>query len=188
MLDVVLKYILCSSMFITNHLQYSVNAHIERWSMDGHFLQTVVSNKITDPTSIVVDPIIDRIYWSDGVYKYIHTAKLDGTDRRSIASGIKYISKIAILQNKIYFTVRHHHNMFYKDRFKTDSMITLANHNPGFVHDLIFNSTAMQPHSIDPCHNSSCAYTCLPSPNITFSCACPPQSTLQEDKVTCASR
>jgi len=175
-------------MFITNHLQHSVDAHIERWSMDGHFLQTVVSNKITDPTSIVVDPIIDRIYWCDGVYKYIHTAKLDGTDRRSIASGIKSISKIAVFQNKIYFTVRHHHNiMFYKDRFKTDGIITLANQNPGFVHDLIFNSTAMEPHSIDLCHNSSYVYTCLPSINGT-SCACPPQSTLQKDNVTCASR
>lgn len=172
-------------MFIVNQHDHSIDAHIERWSLDGHFLQTVVSKKITNPNSVVVDSIIDRIYWSDSVYRHIHTAKLDGTDRQSIASGLMSVSNIVIFQNRIYFTVFH--QIFYKDRFKTDGVPTLANHNSGFVHDLIFNSTAMQPYSINPCHNSSCTYACLPSYNSTSSCACPPQSALQEDSITCAS-
>ena len=170
-------------MFIVNERNGSQDPHIERWSLDGRFIQTVVSNKLANPNSMVVDSIIDRIYWSDSVHRYIHTAKLDGTDRTSIASGLTSISNIAIFQNKIYFTVFH--QIFHKDRFKTDGVPTLANHNSGFVHDLIFNITAMQPHSADPCHNSSCVHACLPSSNVTYSCACPPQSTLQEDNITC---
>lgn len=174
-------------MFIVNQYHHSIDAYIERWSMDGHFLQTVVSDKITNPNSLVVDSIIDRIYWSDGVYRYIHTAKLDGTDRKSIASGLTSVNNIAVFQNMIYFTIVSH-QIFHKERFKTDGVPTLANHNSGFVHDLIFNSTAMQPHSTDPCHNSSCLYACLPSSNATSSCACPPQSTIQGDNVTCTSK
>ena len=169
-------------MFIVNQYRHSLDAHIERWSLDGHFLKTVVSNKITNPNSMVVDSIIDRIYWSDSVYRYIHTARLDGSDRKSIVSGLKPTS-IAIFQNTVYFTVSH--QIFHKDRFKTDGVPTLANHNSGFVHDLIFNSTAMQPYSDDPCQNSTCEYTCLPSHDGIFSCACPPQSSLQEDNITC---
>lgn len=172
-------------MFIVNHYRHSLDAHIERWSLDGRFLQTVVSNKITNPNSVVVDSIIDRIYWSDSVYKYIHTARLDGTDRKSIVSGLSpTISNIAVFQNMIYFTV--YHQIFRKDRFRTDGVVTLANHNSGFVHDLIFNSTAMQPHSNDPCQNSTCEYSCLPSYNGISSCACPPQSSLQENNITCS--
>lgn len=171
-------------MFIVNQHRHSVDAHIERWSLSGNFLQTVVSSKITNPNSLVVDSIIDRIYWSDGVYRYIHTAKLDGTDRKSIASGLTSVSSIAIFQNRIFFTT-FSHQIFHKDRFKTDDVPTLANHNSGFVHDLIFNSTAMQPFSVDPCYNSSCGYACLPSHNATSFCACPPQSILQEDNTTC---
>ena len=170
-------------MFIVNQRQYSVNAHIERWSLNGHFLQTVVSDKIANPNSLVVDSLINRIYWSDSVHRFIHTARLDGSDRKSIASGLTRVSSIAIFQNMIYFTVSH--QIFHKDRFKTDGVPTLANHNAGFIHDLVFNNTAMQPYSIDYCHNSSCAYECLPSHNATVSCVCPPQSTLQQDNVTC---
>ena len=174
-------------MFIYNKRNHSVHAHIERWSLDGHFIQTVVSSKITDPNSIVVDSIIDRIYWSDSVYKHIHTAKLDGSDRKSIISGLhSTISTIAIFQNQIFFTISH--QIFCKDRFKTDDAPHLANHNGGHVHKLIFNSTAMQPSSTDPCHNSSCAYTCLPSHNNISSCGCPPHSTLHEDETTCTGK
>lgn len=174
-------------MFIYNKRNHSSHAHIERWSLDGHFLQTVVSSKITDPTSIVVDSIIDRIYWSDSIYKHIHTARLDGTDRKSIVSGLNFtISSIAIFQNRIFFTISH--QIFSKDRFKTDGIPYLTNHDSGHVHKLIFNSTAMQPSFINPCHNSSCAYACLPSHDATSSCACPPHSTLQEDEVTCSGK
>ena len=173
-------------MFIVNQYHHSEDAHIERWSLDGQFLQTVVSNKITNPNSLVVDSIIDRIYWSDSVYRYVHTARIDGSDRKSIVSGLASISSIAIFQNRIYFTVFH--QIFHKDRFKTDGVPTLANHNSGFVHDLIFNSTAMQPYSNDPCQNSTCEYACLPSHDAISSCACPPHSSLQEDNVTCISK
>ena len=173
-------------MFIVNQYRHSLDGYIERWSLDGRFLQVVVSSKITNPNSIVVDSIIDRIYWSDSKHRYIHTARLDGTDRQSIASGFTQLSNIAIFQNKIYFTV--YDQIFLKDRFKTDGVPILANHNSGFVHDLVFNSTAMQPYSYDPCQNSTCAYACLPSNNGTSTCACPPHSFLQQDNITCTSK
>ena len=174
-------------MFIVNDYRHSLDSHIERWSLNGQFLQTVVSNKITNPNSVVVDSIIDRIYWSDSVYRYIHTARLDGSDRKSLVSGLNpTISNVAIFQNRVYFTVSH--QIFHKDRFKTDGVATLANHNSGFVHDLIFNSTAMQPYSNDPCQNSTCGYSCLPSYNGIYSCGCPPQSSLQENNITCAGK
>lgn len=173
-------------MFIANQYHHAVDRYIERWSLDGHYLQTVVSHKITYPNSLVVDSIIDRIYWSDGVYGYIHTAKLDGTDRKSIASGLTSIYSIAIFQNKIFFSISH--QIFHKNRFKPDDVPILANHNSGLVRDLIFNSTAMEPLSINPCYNSSCAYSCLPSPNGNSTCGCAPQSTLQEDNITCTGR
>ena len=180
-------------MFIVNKRHNSSLFHIERWSLNGQFMQTVVSSKLSSPASMVVDSIIDRLYWSDNYYGYIHTAKLDGTDRQTITSGLqslrstssfRSLRSIALYENKIYFSSRNWIGTV--NRFVVNNAPINITYNTNYIYDLVVNTSSMFPYSSDPCQNSSCAYMCLAGPNETHSCVCPPQETLLEDKISCA--
>ena len=180
-------------MFIVNKRHNSSLFHIERWSLNGQFIQTIVSTKISSPASMVIDSFIDRLYWSDNYYGYIHTVKLDGTDRRTITSGLqplkttssfRSLRSIAIYGNKIFFSSRNWIGTV--NRFVVNNAPVNITHNTNYVYDLVFNASTLFPYSVDPCQNASCSYMCLAGPNGTHSCVCSPQETLLKDEITCA--
>ena len=52
----------------------------------------------------IADLIAQRIYWTDFIFGYIKSAKLDGSDVQLITSGLTLPFGIDIYNNDIYFT------------------------------------------------------------------------------------
>lgn len=58
----------------------SNEAKIERAGMDGSERRVVVSHSLSWPGSLAVDPIGERLYWTDKKLGCIGSATLDGGD------------------------------------------------------------------------------------------------------------
>lgn len=56
---------------------------IERAGMNGDLAtrSTIVSESISWPNGLTVDYVEEHIYWVDASLSYIHSAKLDGSNR-----------------------------------------------------------------------------------------------------------
>jgi len=61
---------------------------IERAGMDGDAAtrQTLIDSQLYWPNGLTVDFTEARIYWTDVKLRYIHSARLDGTDRRVVVA------------------------------------------------------------------------------------------------------
>ncbi|GBO16338.1 Low-density lipoprotein receptor-related protein 4 [Araneus ventricosus] len=59
----------------------SVSGVIERANMDGSFREVIVSDHLFLPTVIVVDPVLEEIYWCDSVLGVIESTDFNGFRR-----------------------------------------------------------------------------------------------------------
>jgi len=79
-------WVCCSYMYWAD---WGARPRIERAGMDGHpaTRQTLVdSSQLYWPNGLMIDFIDRRFYWTDVKLKYIHSAGLDGTDRRVVVA------------------------------------------------------------------------------------------------------
>lgn len=60
------------------------NRAINRASMDGSNVTTVISRDLIGLSCIAVDETNSRIYWTNGIKKIVETANFDGRDRKTI--------------------------------------------------------------------------------------------------------
>jgi len=68
---------------------------IERAGMDGDptTRQVIVSTRIFWPNGLTVDYQASRLYWADGKYSYIHSCRLDGSDRQEVSIISRHVSR-----------------------------------------------------------------------------------------------
>lgn len=86
----------------------SRNASVERVSLNGTERRIIANKAINDPRGIVVDQLLDRVFWIDdtiGIFYAIESAKLDGSDRQLVMKDKQQNpTQLAITDDSIYWT------------------------------------------------------------------------------------
>ena len=86
---------------------YGYNARIERTDLDGSNSIALVTEDITGPVALTIDPHQPIIYWIDAFKKKVEMAHMDGTNRKVLVKlsdtmwGM--VSALAIVQSNMYF-------------------------------------------------------------------------------------
>ncbi|XP_034057892.1 LOW QUALITY PROTEIN: low-density lipoprotein receptor-related protein 8 [Gymnodraco acuticeps] len=160
---------------------------IERSGMDGSERRVVVNSSLGWPGGVALDPISERVYWTDERLRAIGSATLDGED-------------IRILQMKETtnpFSLAIFNDMLYWSDAKK-RVVFAANKNSGKNRQVLLK-TINQPFSVkiihpllqtgfeSPCENIVCSHMCVLAPGPKAVCKCPPRLLLAEDGLTCAS-
>lgn len=94
-------------------------AKIERMGMDGieGSRSILVSSNIFWPNGLTLDYDENRMFWTDARLRYIHSANLDGSDRRVIIRGsLPHPFAITLSEDTIYWTDWHLRAIFSCDK------------------------------------------------------------------------
>ena len=82
-------------------------AKIERCGMNGHpgSRQVIISTDISGPHGLTIDYDSKRIFWTDARLHYIHSADLDGKNRRAVVpDSLSHPFSISVSGASIYWT------------------------------------------------------------------------------------
>lgn len=94
-------------------------AKIERIGMDGSegSRKILISTHIFWPNGLALDYGDDRMFWTDARLHYIHSADLDGSNRRTvIESSLPHPFAITVFSDAIYWTDWHLKAIFSADK------------------------------------------------------------------------
>ncbi|XP_068422760.1 very low-density lipoprotein receptor [Clinocottus analis] len=159
---------------------------IERAGMDGSERTAVVNSSLGWPGGVAVDPISERVYWTDERLRAIGSATLDGDDVR-------------ILQMKETtnpFSLSVFNDMLYWSDAK-NRVVRAAHKISGKNHKVLLKRPR-QPFAVkvihpllqigidNQCEKMRCSHMCVLSPGPKAVCRCP-AGLLAEDGVTCSS-
>ncbi|XP_035291567.1 prolow-density lipoprotein receptor-related protein 1-like isoform X3 [Anguilla anguilla] len=160
---------------------------IERAGMDGSGREVVVSRSLSWPASLSVDPLEDRVYWTDEKLKCIGSATFDGGDIKIIQlMEMSSPFSVMVFNDRIYWsdTKRRTIQSAHKDSGK-DREVLLKRLGQPFglkvIHELL------QPNRGDPCAERACSHLCLLAPGPRGVCHCPSGLLLAADGTTCAA-
>ncbi|KAJ8285316.1 hypothetical protein GJAV_G00025460 [Gymnothorax javanicus] len=160
---------------------------IERAGMDGSDRKVVVRQKISWPSSLSVDSLAERIYWTDEKLKCIGSATFEGGDIKIIQlMEISSPFSVTVLNDKIYWSdtksraVQTAHKNTGKDR-----KVLLKQLGQPFGLKIIHK--LLQPEMMSPCADRKCSHLCLLAPGLKGVCRCPSGLSLAEDGITCSA-
>jgi len=81
---------------------------IERAAMDGDSStrQTLVYSELYWPNGLTIDFVESRFYWTDVKLKYIHSARLDGSERRVVvgAGSLPHPVTLTLHNDSVYWS------------------------------------------------------------------------------------
>ena len=72
--------------------------------MDGANRVEIINTGLVQPITLTLDYQEQVLYWGDIYYGTIESSNVDGTNRRTIASGVPHIFSITVFADKLYFT------------------------------------------------------------------------------------
>ncbi|XP_034397679.1 very low-density lipoprotein receptor [Cyclopterus lumpus] len=160
---------------------------IERAGMDGSERTAVVNSSLGWPGGVAVDPISERVYWTDERLRAIGSATLDGDD-------------IRILQMKETtnpFSLSVFNDMLYWSDAK--KRVVLAAHKISGKNPKVLLKRPRQPFAVkvihpllqigieNQCEKIRCSHMCVLSPGPKAVCKCPAGLLLAEDGLACSS-
>lgn len=84
------------------------NASVERIGLNGTKRMIIAKEGIHDPSGIVVDQLVDRVFWLDdttGIFYAVESANLDGSDRQLVVKDKHQTPlRLAVTEDSIYWT------------------------------------------------------------------------------------
>ncbi|XP_052607990.1 low-density lipoprotein receptor-related protein 1-like isoform X4 [Peromyscus californicus insignis] len=160
---------------------------IEQAGMDGSSRKILVNQGLGRPTSIALDQLSWKIFWSDEKFHCIGSANLDGSGLSMMQlTEIKNPFSVAVFEDEIFWsdlktrTIQRAEKMTGKDR-------AVLIKRSGQPFGLKIMHEVLQPRSSSPCLNIGCSHLCLLSPRAKGSCHCPVGLLLADDGITCVS-
>lgn len=155
-------------------------------SMDGSAQQALVSENIHWPNGLALDWPNDRLYWVDAKQQLIESCKLDGSDRRPVIADIsKHPYGLTVLNERLYWSDWHSQSIQSCDKF------TGKNRRPIVRDNIIYGIHAYHPHMEhfvpNKCEDNDCSHLCLLNMNASYTCACPEDMKMNNDRHTCKS-
>ncbi|RZC40516.1 vitellogenin receptor, partial [Asbolus verrucosus] len=160
---------------------------IARSSMDGSQDTPFVSSDIHWPNGLTIDYPNDRLYWTDAKLTTLESIRLDGTDRRTILSGVvKHPYAIAVFENLLFWSDWATHSIQACDKFTGKDHHIVIKEKKDYIYGIsIYHPSLRQKPQSNPCISSFCSDICLLSGPKSYTCACPQDKTLGDDGHTC---
>ncbi|XP_021476797.2 very low-density lipoprotein receptor isoform X2 [Oncorhynchus mykiss] len=167
--------------------EISNEAKIERAGMDGSERRVVVSHSLSWPGSLAVDPIGERLYWTDKKLGCIGSATLDGGD----------VKILQLTETTNPFSVTVFNDMLYWSDTKRGTIqgankITGKNckvllKRPAQPFGLKVIHPLLQTSTDSPCEKLHCSHLCVLAPGPKGVCKCPSGLLLAEDGLNCSN-
>lgn len=96
--------------------------------MDGKDAKKLISEKLGWPNGLALDWPSGRIYWVDAKKAKIESARIDGTDRRTIMkSKLKHPYGLAVFENRIYWSDWDRKRVESADKFTGKNKTVIVN-------------------------------------------------------------
>lgn len=161
-------------------------SYIGSAGMDGSARKDIITKDIGQPTGLVVDETIQRIYWSDSQLGRIESANLDGSSRSVLPVTANHPFSIEVFEDSVYWVDRDDHEVLSCNKHSGKNRKVFMKEAKLTPLGIYAHHPSKQRHVEDPCWNVVCSHLCLLSPNSDgFKCACPPGSTLNANNRTC---
>ncbi|XP_039702410.1 low-density lipoprotein receptor-related protein 6-like isoform X1 [Pteropus medius] len=159
--------------------------HIEQAGMDGSSRKVLLSQGLGWPTSIVLDQLSWKIFWSDDKFHCIGSTNLDGTGTSMLQlTQIKSPFSVAVLEDKVFWsemktrTIQHMKKMTGKNRAVLIKHFEQPN-GLKIMHEVL------EPRSSNPCLDTGYSHLCLLSTQSKESCHYPIGFLLADDGINC---
>ncbi|XP_039201140.1 low-density lipoprotein receptor-related protein 2-like [Crotalus tigris] len=165
--------------------EISFESKIWKAGMDGSNKEVLINDGIGWPTSIALDFLSWRIFWSDDKFYSIASAFLDGSDMKIFQlTEIHSPFSVNIFEDYIYWSDMQTRIIQKIDK-RTAKNRTVLLKSHGQPYGLKVMHEALQPAAPNPCVEIGCSYLCLLSPSKSGSCHCPLEFVLSSDGKTC---
>ncbi|XP_025032097.1 prolow-density lipoprotein receptor-related protein 1-like, partial [Python bivittatus] len=165
--------------------EIGIESKIEKAGMDGSNRKVLIDDGLGWPTSIAIDFLSWRIFWSDDKFHCIGSAFLDGNDMKVFQlSEIHSPFSVSIFEDSIYWSDMQTRIVQKIDK-RTAKNRTVLLKSHGQPYGLKVIHEVLQPAAPNPCVGNGCSYLCLLSPNRRGSCFCPLELVLSSDGKTC---
>ncbi|XP_046386301.1 vitellogenin receptor-like [Ischnura elegans] len=159
---------------------------IARAGMDGSDPVAFVDRDLQWPNGLALDYPAERLYWVDAKLMIIESIKLDGTDRRIILKGIlKHPYSIDVFEDSIYWSDWEGRGLQSCNKFTGKDRKGLLAEDRRLIFAVHIYHQALHPPTHNPCRLAQCSHLCLLAPNGGYTCACPLEKTLTDDKHHC---
>uniref|UniRef100_A0A0K0FI56 Low-density lipoprotein receptor-related protein (inferred by orthology to a C. elegans protein) n=1 Tax=Strongyloides venezuelensis TaxID=75913 RepID=A0A0K0FI56_STRVS len=175
-------------------------AKIYRCSMDGTDCLVIRNTSLGRPSSMTIDFIENRLYFSDSLLKIIGSIKFDGSDFQNVPIEGGIPVSIAIMDEDLYYIHQRPYSIrvINKKTGGDGNVIRDFSKEERSIFGIKACSEQNQPIpdlSIDhPCHNHDCGHFCFPIPQnatngsegeITKRCGCKDAFKLADNGLTC---
>ncbi|XP_065051806.1 prolow-density lipoprotein receptor-related protein 1-like isoform X1 [Rhopilema esculentum] len=156
--------------------------YIKRANMDGMFAKTIVDHGLVWPNGLCLDYSESRIFWADAHADRIESANLDGSDRKTVVSGVPHFFGIAIFGQYVYWTDWVTRSVKKANKYNGGNPVSLINGLDAHPMDIKIFSKERQNCSSNPCYDKGgCSHICKVV-NGKRKCECPPDLKLLNDK------
>ena len=177
---------------------WQLHAYIGRLGMDGSDYQQILTyehDKIIWPNGLAVDYFSNKIFWADASLNYIAFSDFDGKNRHELPlSGhtVPHVFALTVLDDNLYWTDWNLKAVLTAHKHTGEGLRVLRNttHRPYDIQ--VFHQLRQLPYA-NPCerNNGGCSHLCLLSPQngtgVGYTCACPNQFYMSDDKRSCIS-
>ncbi|KAJ8006033.1 hypothetical protein DPEC_G00124070 [Dallia pectoralis] len=161
-------------------------AKIERAGMDGSERRVVVSHNLHWPGGLALDPLGERVYWTDEKLRCIGSATLDGGDVKLLQMmETTNPFSVAVFNDMIYWSDTKRRIIQGTDKTTgKNRQILLKRPGQPFVLKVIH--PLLQTSSRNPCEELQCSHLCVLAPGFKAVCKCPPGLLLMDDDLSCS--
>ncbi|XP_070598247.1 very low-density lipoprotein receptor-like [Erythrolamprus reginae] len=165
--------------------EIGVESIIKKAGMDGSNKEVLIDNGLGWPTSLAIDFLSWRIFWSDDKFHSIGSAFLDGSDMKIFQlNEIHSPFSMSVFEDYIFWSDMQT-RIVQKINKRTAKNRTVLLKSHGQPYGLKVVHEVLQAPAPNPCVEVGCSYMCLLSPSRKGSCHCPPESVLSSDGKTC---
>ncbi|XP_071448921.1 vitellogenin receptor [Hetaerina americana] len=159
---------------------------VARAGMDGSDPIPFVEKNIQWPNGLAVDYPANRLYWVDAKLMIIESIELDGTDRRTILKGIlRHPYSIDVFEDSIYWSDWEGKGLQLCNKFTGKDRKGLLTEDKRLIFAVHIYHPSLHPPTRNPCKLAQCSHMCLLAPNGSYTCACPLEKRLTDDKHHC---
>lgn len=152
--------------------------------MDGLNPHALISDNVHWPNGLALDWPNERLYWIDAKLKHIESCRLDGSDRRQVISAIsKHPYGLEIFNDRLYWSDWDSKSIQSCDKFTGKNQQPLIRDN--VIYDIHVYHPHMEYYVRNICRDADCSHLCLLNMNDSYSCACPIDMKLGEDRHKC---
>ncbi|XP_070600306.1 pro-epidermal growth factor-like [Erythrolamprus reginae] len=165
--------------------EIGVESIIKKAGMEGSNKEVIIDNGLGWPTSLAIDFLSWRIFWSDDKFHSIGSASLDGSDMKIFQMNeIHSPFSVSVFEDYIFWSDMQTRIVQKIDK-RTAKNRTVLLKSHGQPYGLKVMHEVLQAPAPNPCVEVGCSYMCLLSPSKKGSCHCPPESVLSSDGKTC---